>query len=225
MKYHYVYRITNIIENKHYYGVRTTKTLPKLDLGIKYFSSSRDLNFISDQKKNSKDYKYKIISIFNTRKDAINMEIKLHHKFNVGVNESFYNLSKQTSYGFDRSGITYNHSEETKIKIGNSNKGKYVTQETRDKLSNLHKGKEISQEHRDQISKKLKGVPKPDEFGNKVSNALKNKSKSTEHKDNLSLAWKQRKTVMCPHCNKESQNVGMMNKWHFDNCKFISLKA
>ena len=37
MKKHYVYRITNKIENKHYYGVRSCKIDPKLDLGIKYF--------------------------------------------------------------------------------------------------------------------------------------------------------------------------------------------
>ena len=32
------------------------------------------------------------------------LEIKLHNKFNVGVNESFYNKVKQTSTGFDTTG-------------------------------------------------------------------------------------------------------------------------
>ena len=37
MKKHYVYRITNKVENKHYYGCRTTKLDLKDDLGSKYF--------------------------------------------------------------------------------------------------------------------------------------------------------------------------------------------
>ena len=37
--YHYVYRITNLINNKHYYGKRSSKIEAKLDLGLKYYSS------------------------------------------------------------------------------------------------------------------------------------------------------------------------------------------
>lgn len=29
--YHYVYRITNIVENKHYYGKRSSKKVKPLD--------------------------------------------------------------------------------------------------------------------------------------------------------------------------------------------------
>ena len=104
MKKHYVYRITNKIENKHYYGVRSTKLEPKDDLGIKYFSSSTDRVFIKGQKENPYNYKYKIIKIFSTREEAIKLEIKLHNKFNVSVNESFYNKAKQTGVGFDSTG-------------------------------------------------------------------------------------------------------------------------
>lgn len=38
-KFHYVYRITNLVEGKHYYGVRSSKVSPFNDLGTKYFSS------------------------------------------------------------------------------------------------------------------------------------------------------------------------------------------
>jgi len=58
--YHYVYRITNILTNKHYYGSRSCNILPKNDLGFKYFSSSKDNDFIIDQKINPQNYKYKI---------------------------------------------------------------------------------------------------------------------------------------------------------------------
>ena len=105
LKYHYVYRITNTKENKHYYGSRSSKVEPKLDIGIKYFSSSSDKEFIKKQKENKSIFKYKIIKQFDSREEAINLEIKLHSKFNVGLNESFYNKSKQTSSGWDRTGI------------------------------------------------------------------------------------------------------------------------
>lgn len=41
-KYHYVYRITNKVENKHYYGSRSSNVPPIEDIGKKYFSSSSD---------------------------------------------------------------------------------------------------------------------------------------------------------------------------------------
>jgi len=63
MEDHYVYRITNTKLNRHYYGVRTSRIKPKLDLGIKYFSSSTDKHFIKDQKENPANYKYKIVQI------------------------------------------------------------------------------------------------------------------------------------------------------------------
>jgi hypothetical protein len=40
----YVYRITNILTNQHYYGSRTCNIPPEEDLGIKYTSSSKYVN-------------------------------------------------------------------------------------------------------------------------------------------------------------------------------------
>ena len=104
MKKHYVYRISNIILKKHYYGSRSCSIDPKNDLGIKYFSSSSDKDFKEDQIKNKENYKYKIIKIFDNRVDALELEVKLHKKFNVGMNGMFYNKVAQTSVGFDSTG-------------------------------------------------------------------------------------------------------------------------
>ncbi len=103
--YHYVYRITNLVENKHYYGKRSTKTLPHLDLGHRYFSSSVDKEFIKDQKENPTNYRYKIIFTFNNANKAVTFEIRLHNKFNVGINPNFYNNAIQTASGFDTTGM------------------------------------------------------------------------------------------------------------------------
>lgn len=99
--FHYTYRITNLVKNKHYYGVRSSKINPNDDIGIIYFSSSKDKDFLQDQKDNPNNYKYKVIYIYKTRKQAALAEIKLHDKFNVGINESFYNLAKSTTTKFN----------------------------------------------------------------------------------------------------------------------------
>ncbi len=90
--YHYVYRITNITENIHYYGKRSSKVRPEEDLGVKYFSSSRLKEFINEQIENPTNYKYKIIRQFTSSSNALRFEAKLHKKFDVGKNEKFYNM-------------------------------------------------------------------------------------------------------------------------------------
>ena len=59
--YHYVYRITNLMTNRHYYGKRSSNIHPKLDIGVRYFSSSKDKQFKQDQLDNPDHYKYKIV--------------------------------------------------------------------------------------------------------------------------------------------------------------------
>jgi hypothetical protein len=103
--YHYVYRITNLVEKKHYYGKRTSQIHPKLDIGVKYFSSSKDKAFMQDQTDNPSNYRYKVIGVFESAKSAIEIEIFLHKKFDVGINPKFYNRSKQASRGWDTTGM------------------------------------------------------------------------------------------------------------------------
>lgn len=104
-KFHYVYRITNIVENKHYYGSRTSTISPYDDLGKFYFSSSCTNSWIKlDQIQNINNYKYKILKTFYTRKTAIEFECKLHEKFDVGNSEQFYNAAKQTNTKFNSDG-------------------------------------------------------------------------------------------------------------------------
>jgi len=104
--YHYVYRITNTLIGKHYYGTRKSigKT-PKEDLGIRYYSSSSNKKFISEQKAYPDHFKYKVIRTFSTRESAVEFEIFLHNKYDVKNHTKFYNVSNQVSTGFDTSGF------------------------------------------------------------------------------------------------------------------------
>ena len=108
-RYHYVYRITNILDGKHYYGSRTSSCSPELDLGVEYHCSivtEESKWIIEDQKSNTEKYEYKIIrSGFKTRTEANIYESYLHFTFDVQNHELFYNGSNQSPYGFDRTGV------------------------------------------------------------------------------------------------------------------------
>lgn len=168
--YHYVYRITNVVLKKHYYGKRTSKVFPKEDLGIKYFSSSSDKWFIEDQKLQPQNYRYKVVRLFCTEKEAIAHEVKLHNKFDVGRNPRFFNKAIQ------RNNKTYffnsKLSEEHKQKIRLSRLNKPRSEETKAKLRLANLGKKASKEAKLKMSVSRIGVPiNVDRHGNKNPNA------------------------------------------------------
>jgi sRNA-binding regulator protein Hfq len=218
---HYVYRISNIKENKHYYGVRSSSIEPKLDLGVKYFSSSSDKEFINEQKENKYKFKYKIIKTFETRKEAINLEIFLHNKFDVGCNVSFYNKSKQSGNKFDRSGIS--HTNETKDKIKSkiySEAEKVVRSENAKGIKNGMYGKKHSDESKKKISESKKGTKSSDDTINKlkdgrrkgINHPLFGKNHSEESKKKISES-KKGTIISDDHKKKISEKLlGKINK-------------
>lgn len=180
--YHYTYRITNTKERMYYYGVHSCVCQPKEDIGVKYWSTSKNKEFKADIKNNPQNYKYKVLKIFETRIEAVEHEIFLHKKFNVGVNNKFYNDSMQTSTSFDTSGRA-----SVKDKDGNTflvnvddprylsgelvgvSKGNKMSEEFCQKISNANKGRDVSDEHRENLSKALTGKKKsPEHIANSI---------------------------------------------------------
>lgn len=187
MKYHYVYRVTSIKEGKHYYGSRTSTVEPKYDLGIKYFTSSKDSIFKQDLMQNTHNYKLKIVAVFSTRVEAGMLEAELHQRFNVATNPKFYNKAKATKTGFSTEGTT--HSDQARLKMSEAKKGAprpkgwKLSDETRLKMSEAKKGKPAHN----------RGKPHSEETKEKVSKARKGKSLSEEHKKKLSEVNKGKK--------------------------------
>ena len=176
-RYCYVYRITNVIDNKHYYGSRVSDVHPKMDIGVKYFSSSFHKGFMQEQRNYPDRFKYKVVRVCKDNIDKQLFESYLHYKFNVCKNSSFYNKANQTLTGFDSTGHQYNKgrplSEETKAKLSKVLTGRVVSEETRQKqreaalrrtkAENLlrgakHIGKVVSQETRDLQSSQRTGT-------------------------------------------------------------------
>lgn len=103
---HYVYRIKNKINGKHYYGVRTCDGNAEDDLGKKYFSSSKIVK-VEIEKFSVINFKFVIVRKFQNRKEAENFEIFLHNKFNVSSNDLFYNRANHTKSGFSTFGLKH----------------------------------------------------------------------------------------------------------------------
>lgn len=184
---YYVYRITNIILNKHYYGKRKCNIDPKLDLGIRYFSSSRDKTFIEDQKLNPQNYKYKIIKQFISKDSATLLEIKLHDKFDVAKNPNFYNKSKQTSSKFDTTGISFmteDMRKEVSIRNSHRNKEKWKNPEYRDYMLGILHSPEVKEKQKIAASKSMVEINrknwKNEEYRNKMSKII---SKNTSQRN------------------------------------------
>ena len=194
----------------YYYGIRTSKISPELDLGIKYFSSSYDKEFIQDQKDNPQNYKYKVIKIYKTRKEALQLEVKLHHKFDVGINENFYNLAKQTSVGFNFNCLGIKRSPETIRKMSKP-KSETHKQNMRKPKSKAHAqkireatiGHSVSEETRKKLRK-----PKSEAHKQKIRDAKKYISEETRKK--LSIAAKNR--ISKPHSEETKLKMSLAAK-------------
>jgi len=102
--YSYVYRITCLLDMRHYYGcryIKMTKRFGKTAMeDLKHYKSSSKILLQDIKDKGIENFKFKIIKTFNAAEDAINYEIMLHKKFSVDTNQKFYNLVKQTSSRF-----------------------------------------------------------------------------------------------------------------------------
>ena len=208
-KYHYTYRITNIKEGMHYYGVRSCDCLPKEEIGITYFSSSKDKEFIKDQKENPQNYKYKVIKIFSTRSEANYHEEFLHAKFNVKNHKLFYNRHNACGK-FDPTGMVscidkdgnkyFISNEDSRFLSGelvstskgrkkdnsgskNPNYGKITPQEVKDKISHTLKNNGYTDSEETRLKKSISAKNKPpvsNETRAKISKIHKGKKVSKE---------------------------------------------
>lgn len=215
-KYHYVYRITNIIEKKYYYGCRSSKVEPKFDLGFKYFSSSTNKEFIKEQKENRSIFKYKIVKIFETRKEAEIFETYLHEKFQVQIHDSFYNKAKNTLMGFSVEGRK--QTEEHKINNKKHIKGKTYEErygeerakELKEKLKEAKKN--ISEDTKMKISISKTGVPLSDSHKESISKGNYIRWGSMSNEDREEFREKMTKINQCEEKRKDASEK-IKQKW------------
>lgn len=100
-KFHYTYCITELNSSRKYIGVRSSDVDPLMDIGVNYFSSSSNKEFIDNQKYNHNNYEYNVLNIFDTRPDATSDEIRLHVLHKVDISNEYINVVISNSNGFN----------------------------------------------------------------------------------------------------------------------------
>jgi group I intron endonuclease len=171
---HYIYIITNIINNKIYIGQTVNpkdrwSTHRKESIWNKQGTNSHLYNAMKMYGK--ENFSFEVIFIYETLKEANNAETFFIKELNTI--ENGYNISK--------GGGNRRHSEATKLKISLAQKGKKRkphSKETKESISKANKGKVSSR----------KGIKLNNKTKIKMSLAAKGKAKSEEHCINISLA-------------------------------------
>ena len=202
----YVYQTENLINNKKYIGF-SSKTP---EMSLLYYGSGYLLN-TAIKKYGKENFIKTIIKEFNTIDEARKYEEYLIERCDAINNINYYNLTKGGYGGFSENAIIKQRSAETRKKISESLKGRVVSNQTRKILSDKLKGTKPWNT----------GIPRSESTKQKLSAILKNKPLTQQHKENISKAQQGReyKISICPYCNK-SGGVNVMQRWHFDNCKF-----
>lgn len=156
--YHYAYRLTDISTGKHYMGIRSSKVEPLFDLGFRYFTSSKDSEFVKKFKDNPLQFKRKILRVFKTREESLKYEVKYHKRLNVKNNPFFINRSNQTVVFFDVSNTIVVLIDDTYFRIPceKYRKGDHITPTTGlFGPLNPNYGNHLSNYAKNQISKKI----------------------------------------------------------------------
>lgn len=127
---HYTYQI-HYSNGMKYIGVRSCKCSPSDDTNYVGSSTYTDNNLITHKE---------ILREFATREEAVLHEIELHEQHDVAKSDTFYNRSKQTSTGFDTTGLSMTLTEEHKQKIADALTGKKRPAYIGENLSKQRKG-------------------------------------------------------------------------------------
>jgi group I intron endonuclease len=187
--FYIIYKITNIINNKYYIGMHSTK-----DLNDGYMGSGIALKS-SIKKYGIENFKKEILSVHKTKQQMINEEKRLLTP-EIIRDSACYNIAKGGQGGF----VFSEHPAESLMKkvIGN-------------KVSMAKKGVKFSEEHKINISKNHADVS-----GEKNPMYGKNHKDSTLTL--LKERAKNRPKKVCSHCGKHV-DASNFKRWHGDNCK------
>jgi hypothetical protein len=172
--FHYTY-ITRAVDGRYYIGVRPCACLPAEDT---YMGSHTDTSYFPTRKK--------ILSVFESRKAAMDHEIYLHELRDVGISHRYANRARQISTGFSTFGVT--PSPETKEKLSKALKGKIRSEEHRKKLGKARKGKKLgplSEEHRRKISEAGKGKTRSEETRRRIKEVRTGTKRSEKTREKL----------------------------------------
>lgn len=171
-KHNYFYKITNLINGKYYYGIRSTDTPPDID---KYMGSGNAIKS-AIEKYGKENFIKEIIADYPTRKEASDHEkrivtielISLDECYNCrtgGDNE--YAFREEHCVGINNPMFGKSHSEYSKLKMSEVALNRPpISDEVREKLSIAGIGKVHTEESKRKMSESTSGENHP-RFGKK----------------------------------------------------------
>lgn len=106
----YVYWITDKRDGKHYIGSRGSKKSDLMKDLLEYGTTSCRKDDILN---NPNMFVFNILRIFENRLLAYQYEILLHNKFEVELNDKFFNKSRQTTLKFTMANFSHVYNKET----------------------------------------------------------------------------------------------------------------
>lgn len=217
-----IYRTTNIINGKIYIGCHRTT-----DLDDGYLGSGKIL-LRAIEKYGKENFIKENLFIFDNKEDMFLKEAEIVNSDFVASDDT-YNLKIGGLGGFD----VINNSFELREKVNDAlreifkklYKNQQWVEKRRMKLSKAHKESykkgRISgfknKKHTDETKEKIGKANSIHQSGS--GNSQYGKKKTEQTKEKVRKKLKELPILVCPHCNKESSNKGVMNRWHFDNCK------
>ena len=176
-KYFYIYKITNLMNNKIYVGQRKTNIIPEEDnyfgsgkiiiLAIKKHGiinfSKNIIEFCENWDELNKKEKYWIKELNSLHPNGYNLCEGGRGGISRGVNHPFFNKehSEITKYKISEKlkGVNRLFESIEKQKITNSNRLCKHSEETKNKISASKKNKKQTKEHLEALSKVRKGKP------------------------------------------------------------------
>jgi group I intron endonuclease len=202
--WHFLYKITNLINKKTYIGVHSTN-----DINDGYLGSGTLIKQ-SIQKYGKQNFNREILEFFDTREEALLKESQVVNLEYIKDNNN-YNYAPGgggTAVG-DRHpcyGKTWKLSEETKLKQSISKQGK----------NNPSYGG-LSEEHKQTLSivmkeKSRKGANHPN-YGKQLTDEEREKRRQWSKE-----AYANRANLRCPHCGIEMK-PNLYARYHGDKCK------
>lgn len=224
-KNHYIYKITNLINNKIYIGRRSTSK----DIEKDYYMGS-GIYLKSAQKKHGiKNFKKDILEIHNDFDTLKEREIFWIKELSCTNQLIGYNLSIKSigaGVGEDNSFYGKKHTQDTKDKISKINTGRKHSKELVNRLRELRKRENLSQETLDRKSESVTGNKNPffgknhsEESKEKIRKKKIGKKLSNESIDNMRLTLLNKPKFNCKFCNRViGGGLGNLNK-HELACK------
>ena len=171
-KFHFIYKTTNNLSGRYYYGLHSTDNLED-----GYLGSGRRLRY-SLNKYGKENHIREILEFCKTRK-----ELKSREEEIVNLQEIAKKDCMNLMIG-GHMGNVNTRTEETRKKMSASKKGHTVSEETRKKISESSKGKIISEETRKKMSKAHSGL----------KNGMFGKSHTKEARKKMRISSKNRRS-------------------------------